>query len=81
MLSSPIIFRTHCTSTVYLGPLLFLVFVNDIVLTLKLCYLKMLTDYSIIHTHGDSIEELNFKLNNDVKSINDWCNQNRMALI
>ena len=64
-----------------IGPLLFLVFVNDIVLTLKLCYLKMLTDYSIIHTHGDSIEELNFKLNNDVKSINDWCNQNRMALI
>ena len=47
-------------------------------LTPKLCHQKMFADDSTIHTHGDSIEELNFKLNNDVKSINDWCNQNRM---
>ena len=40
----------------------------------------MFADDSTIDTHGDSIEELNFKLNNDVKSINDWCNQNRMCI-
>ena len=53
---------------------------NDMFLTPKLCYLKMFADISTIHTHGDSIEELNFKLSNDVKSINDWCNQNRMCI-
>ena len=52
-----------------LGPLLFLVFVNDMFLTPKLCHLKMFADDSTINTHGDSIEELNFKLSNDVKSI------------
>ena len=61
-----------------LGPLLFY-FLSMICSTPQLCYSTMFADNSTIHTHGDSIEELNFKLNNGVKSIHDWCNQNRMC--
>ena len=79
-MSSSIEILSAVTHGSILAPLVFFVFVNDMFLTPKLCYLKMFADDSAIHTHGYSIEELNFRLNNDVKSINDWCNQNRICI-
>ena len=63
-----------------LGPLLFLLFINDMFFAPKLCNLKMFADDATLYTHGDSVDELNLRLNEDLIYINDWCYKNRMCI-
>ena len=63
-----------------LGPLLSLLFVNDMFFAPKICYLNMFADNSTLHTHGDSAEELTSKLHEDLRYINNWSIQNRMCI-
>ncbi len=62
-----------------LGPLLFITFMNDLPLYID-CPLDMYSDDSTIHVTGKTIEELESKLNIDLKHVQIWCQNNRIAV-
>ncbi len=62
-----------------LGPLLFITFMNDLPLYID-SPLDMYADYSTIHVSGKTIDELESKLNIDLKNVQIWCPKNRMAV-
>ena len=54
-----------------LGPLLFLIYINDMDLTLKYCCADMYADDTTLHVTGTSTHDLNLKLQDDLKRISD----------
>lgn len=63
-----------------LGPLLFLVFINDLPLTLDTSLLDMYADDQTLSSSGNSISAINTKTNKEVLPISQWIEANRMAL-
>ena len=62
-----------------LGPLFFIVFINDLPLCIENSHIDMYADDSSITTMAKSVPELNVKLNSDLNKISAWCTDNRMA--
>ncbi len=62
-----------------LGPLLFFTFMNDLPLDIE-SPLDMYADDSTIHVTGKTIEDLESKLNIDLKNVQIWCQKNRLAV-
>ncbi len=62
-----------------LGPLLFVTFMNDLPLYID-SPCDMYADDSTIHVTGKAIEELETKLNIDLKNVQILCEKNRMAV-
>ncbi len=64
---------THCVPQCsILGPLLLITFMNDLPLYID-SPLDMYADDSTIHVTGKTIEELESKLNIDLKNVQIWC--------
>ncbi len=62
-----------------LGPLLFIVFMNDLPLHVDLS-LDMYADDSTLGTSGKTIEDIEVKLNSDMAKVNERCKDNKMAI-
>ena len=63
-----------------LGPLLFLIFVNDLPLYLRETILELYADDTTIHTWIESVHIINNKFQNDLVQVKNWCKNNDMAL-
>ena len=63
-----------------LGPLLFIVFMNDIVLEVRNTRMEMYADDSTLYTRGHTIESVNNTLSTDAQPIHQWIVHNRMVL-
>ena len=63
-----------------LGPLLFIIFINDLPSFLKNLKAKLFADDTTIIFSGNSLEELNSKLKNGILSLNEWCKHNRLYI-
>ena len=63
-----------------LGPLLFLLYVNDINLAIKNTNFKLFADDTTIYTSDTNIDNIINKLNIDLESINQWCVFNNMMI-
>ncbi len=63
-----------------LGPLLFIIFINDMALDTEDTKLDMYADDSTLTATGQSIETLDDKQNSDMESIVAWCDDNRVAV-
>ncbi|CAL1671997.1 unnamed protein product [Lasius platythorax] len=64
-----------------LGPLLFLLYINDITEVIKdTCEIKLFADDAIIYTAGYSSKEISDKLNEKMKKIEKWLKINRLKL-
>jgi hypothetical protein len=62
-----------------LGPLLFLVYINDLhLITQNSCH--MFADDSTFYTSAKSIDEVESNLSDDLLNISNWCTANRMSL-
>jgi len=57
-----------------LGPLLFLIYVNDISQNM-LSISGLFADYTSLQYASGSIEEIEFTINHDLKMLNDWSQQ------
>lgn len=61
-----------------LGPLLFIIFMNDLPLYIDSSF-DMYADDSTLHAAARTLEELERVLNKDVASVQQWCEMNRMV--
>ena len=62
-----------------LGPLLFIMFINDLPLYVN-SNTDMYADDSTIHTSARTVEELNNKLTEDMTNVQAWCTNNNLVL-
>ena len=63
-----------------LGPLLFLLFINDLPLLLKHCFSDFFADNSIIHSSAPSIAKVNKELQADLEIAVAWSKQNKLPI-
>ena len=63
-----------------LGPLLFLIYINDLYSSIKFCKVHHFADdTNLLHFH-DSVKSLNKSINYDLKQLVHWLNANKIAL-
>ena len=63
-----------------LGPILFLLYVNDLPQHIKNEQCNMCADDTIIYSSGQSISEIQSKLQMAIDSVIPWCESNRLAV-
>ena len=63
-----------------LGPLLFLIYINDIVLSSKLFRFTLFADDTSLYYSTKNIKNLEKNINNELSSISDWLSANRLSL-
>lgn len=64
-----------------LGPLLFLIYINDIVEVVgDNCEIRLFADDAIIYTTGYSCVEINNKLHKQMEKIDEWVKRNRLSV-
>ena len=63
-----------------LGPLLFLVYVNDMPLCLNHCEIVLYADDTVMHISSSSVSVIESKLNDDLYSLSLWFAKNYLIL-
>ncbi|XP_046743250.1 uncharacterized protein LOC124409579 [Diprion similis] len=63
-----------------LGPLLFILYINDLARQLEFCQCKMFADDTVIFISGTNTEEIEQKLNHDLERVVKWMNSNSLKL-
>ena len=63
-----------------LGPLLFLLYINDLHVAIKHCKVHHFADNKNLPIINKSLERLNKHLNIDLKNITNWLNANKISL-
>ena len=63
-----------------LGPILFLLFINDLPLLLKNCHVDFFADDATAHTSNIDIESINAQLQSDFSIAVSWSKQNKMPI-
>ncbi len=63
-----------------LGPLLFLMYINDLPMSLRKCNVTMYADDTSISHSTKDINDLNFALNSDLDRLKGWLQGNKLSL-
>ena len=63
-----------------LGPLLFLIYINDLKQALKFCKVHHFADDTNLLHFSKSMTKLNKNVNLDMKNLTDWLNANKISL-
>lgn len=64
-----------------LGPLLFLIYINDIVkIASNNCEIRLFADDALIYTAGNSSTEINERLNKQMEKIDEWIKINKLYI-
>lgn len=64
-----------------LGPLLFIVYINDIIkICPEGCNIKMFADDTLIYVTGESSAELERKMNMSFNTVEEWMNVNKLKM-
>lgn len=63
-----------------LGPLLFLIFINDMPNCLKHSQCMLYADDSMILNSANCTSALVTKLNSDIANVQEWCNNNKLQI-
>ena len=63
-----------------LGPLLFVIYINDLPTHLRNCRVHLYADDTAVSVSGTSTDELNTKLNDKLEEVARWMNTNRLTL-
>ena len=62
-----------------LGPLLFVIYINDLPNILECCCASLYAEDTVIYCYGSSSQELSDKLNRDLLAVAKWLNDHKVA--
>jgi len=81
VLSEPIDVNFGVLQGLVLSPLLFLLYINDIMEMMTAdCSIRLFADDALIYSTGFSRQEINDKLNEQMVRMDDWLNRNKLHL-
>ena len=63
-----------------LGPLLFIIFINDLSLYTELCNIDLYADDTNLHVSDKDLNNIESKLNTDIQNIESWSKSNNMVI-
>jgi Reverse transcriptase (RNA-dependent DNA polymerase) len=63
-----------------LGPLLFLLYINDINTTVNLCHIKLFADDTLVYISDKNVEQAISKMNSELYKLNEWLKLNKLIL-
>ena len=63
-----------------LGPLLFIIYMNDLISSLSICKAILFADDTTIYITGKDKKELFFEMNSELLSLTEWFNANKLSL-
>ena len=63
-----------------LGPLLFLVYINDLHKVIENCTVAMYADDTGLYYRGASLAQLNETINKDLEGLDNWLKRNKLSL-
>ena len=63
-----------------LGPLLFFIYINDLHYSIKFCKVHHFADDTNLINFNSSIKVINKQVNNDLKTLSNWLNENKICL-
>ena len=63
-----------------LGPLIFLIFCNDLYLNLELCYGILFADDTTIYKSHKNLRYLTWAIKNDLEILTDWFKANHLSI-
>ena len=70
----------ECPKALFLGPLLFLLYINDIVNVSPLLFTILYTDDSNLFLTGKNVATLIYIMNKDLSKIIEWLHSNKLSL-
>ena len=62
------------------GPLLFLLYINNISYCLDNCKVSLYADDKVLYYSSDNIDDALRNVQNDLTSLNEWCNMNKLTI-
>lgn len=63
-----------------LGPLLFMLYINNICESLKHCKIHLFADDAVLYFSGNNLEDINKCINDDLKNVANWLQDNALKL-
>ena len=63
-----------------LGPLLFIVYINDLPRCVKQCSVNTYADDTVLYHPGPSVHSLIFYINHDLQCLSEWLEDNNLVL-
>ena len=79
-MSNPKVIRCGVPQGTNLGPLLFLLYINDLPNCLEKTNANMFADDTSLSCDGSSSDEIEHKLNHDLEMVHIWLNANKLTL-
>ena len=80
MTSSKQVIKTGVPQGSILGPLMFIIYINDLPLYVKQCNVDMYADDTTIHIKGNTMSNIENYLQEDLGNILKWCECNNMNI-
>jgi hypothetical protein len=63
-----------------IGPLLFILYINDIIKNVKFSKVSLFADDTLLSISGDNVEEVMRNMNKDLQLLSKWLNYNKLKL-